>query len=353
MEIVSADDPTLSDAMGALSAMEAEDSPAPETPEATPTPDSVTPEEQPAPAPAEVDVPEKPDAVEPGAPATEESPDKDKQSTEQPKPEGSRYEKNRTRLEGGWQKLNEEKATTRATAEALKRDRDILDRERADFVRKQAAANKPKFAPEDYERHSLTLEGRAATLEREAKKLEEDGKFEAAEARKEEAIADKVNAKKAREYAGQLRANPPQADPTEAQVNEKFKADQKQWWTKAAIDFPAAAKGGTPEAEAIKGALTPGHPQFNPVAARFVEAYPEGLYYLTELVSAKSSAARVPTMETELGQLRAKVKELSEKLAPNIEAAHGRTNAGTPEFSQMNEDQQFAELERMAQSMSR
>jgi hypothetical protein len=188
----------------------------------------------------------------------------------------SRYAKTAQRQEKSWAEINRQKDEVRKERERLETERKQFEEQR----RKQEAA----LSPEQYE---------AA-----AKRFEDQGKFDLADA--------------ARERAEELRRNPTQAKPqTEATAkppNSQLADDRKEWWTKAAIDFPNVSKEGTPEHTALKA--------FVAQEPRTLDS-PIMLYYAARMVNAETAAARVPELDKELGALRAKVKELESMTAPS------------------------------------
>ena len=262
--------------------------------ESTPTPETLSKTDTPA------------TATEQKTPAEQPKDDKAKAD----KPEPSRYEKARLRQEKSWQELNLQKAEFKSQQESLAKERAQLEQER------QAMAKaKPSFSPEQYEEA--------------AKRFEEQGKFDLADA--------------AREKAAELRKNPPAAVAARDQAQQQAKAQaleatRKEWWSKAAIDFPAVAKDGTPEAGALKA--------FVKAEPEILES-PKALYYAAQMVTAQSTAARVPELEKELGALRAKVKEYERLTAPSGPGSPAKL--GEP--GNASDSQQLAELERMANEM--
>lgn len=316
--VISPDDPQLGDAMAQLEADIAAEA-APATTPATPPADSATPA-QPAPEPAK-ETPAQPPETPPkdGAPAT-----KDQQAEKQV----SQFAKDQVRREKSWQALNERKAEFEKLETAHKQEREMFEQQRKTFEAERAKASQPKYKPEDYETH-------AAQLDKRAELLEKAGEFD-------DAAEAKALAKLARKNAAELRANPPQPAPDAAATAKKeedaFKAQQKEWWGKAAIDYPAVAKAGSPESEALK-ALIGSEPA--------VLTDPKGMYYAARLVTAETSAASVPTLTKELDGARAKIKELEQKLAiPGDGSITG--NLSPVPFEQQSEGEQLAALERMA-----
>lgn len=321
-------DPTLNDASAELDRLMAADAAAAGTADpqtasgsATTAGTSASPEAKAEVKPSE---PEKKD----GAPSTEEStvkpvtePGKEKAA------EPSKYEKAQLRFKKSWDDLNAEKADVRNRAASLEqREKELAQKETA--LKEQAAkAAQPKHKPEDYEQHAQRELAIAA-------KLEEAGDFDGA-------AEKRAWAKKANEYAKELRANPPKPPETDKEAKTRDDAARKEWWGKAAVDFPETAKPGSPQSNSLK-ALIESEPG--------VLNDPKGMYYAARLVNAESSAARVPELSKELDGLRAKVKELEQKLQiPNDGAANQL--GGEVGFAQMSEAQQHAELVQMAKQL--
>jgi hypothetical protein len=75
--------------------------------------------------------------------------------------------------------------------------------------------------------------------------------------------------------------------------------------------------------------------------------HPQSIYLVTQLTAAESSAARVPAMEKELSQMKARVKELETLTAPGAPGQPPRLNGQIP-FEQQSREEQFAALEAMA-----
>lgn len=324
METIS-DDPTVGQVLELMGA----DAPA----EAPPTKDSA-PEAQRA---GQEVVTEVPPSSEPkaDAPATAESV-KPAEKTE-PKPDvprgteadkGSNFAKNQQRLQGSWKQLNEQKDAFRKEQESLKAEKEELTRKAQEFEVQRQKASQPQYTPEQ-------LEGYAVRQEKEAETLEAAGKYD-------EADKKRYKAEEFRQWAAQVRANPPAPSQTEAQLKAQFVEQQKQWWSKAAIDFPQVAKEGTPEAKALK-ALIESNPQT-------FEKYPDAMYWSARLVCAETTAARVSAQEKELGELRAKVKDLNEQLAIPIDTVGGQP-AGEKEFKDKSPEEQEAELRKMAAAL--
>lgn len=255
-------------------------------------------------------------------PTATDSKDKNQpQPTQPPKaPEPSRYAKSVERQNRSWKELNDQKAALAKEREELQSQRTAFEQQRAQATQQQQEA---EYTPEQYD---------AA-----AEKWEKEGKFD---------LADLARAK-----AKELRSQPPaqaraanQPDPRAQEQTQQaqLEAQRKEWWAKAAIDFPAVAKQGSPEQAAMQQFL-----QSEPGALQS----PKAMYYAARMVAAEAAAGRVPAMEAELGALRAKVKELEALTAPTTPGVPHGTAQGDIPFSQKSEQQQLAELEQTALAM--
>lgn len=328
--IISNDDPTVGQAMDALTAWEQESATSSTTP-ASPVAPEASANEPTAPATSE-GVESAPETRTPeGTPATKEqqTTDNKDQSQTQPKPGETKYEKNKQRIAKTWEEINREKELVRTTAETLKQREAALAEKEQRLAQREAKLSAPKFKPEDYEGH-------AAKLEAEAKALEDAGDFTKADRKR-------YDAEKAREYAQQLRANPPVADPTEAEQAQRFQARQKEWWGKAAVDFPNVIKDGTPERNALIQLLN---------AEPDIVNDPKGMYYASRLVTAETSAARVPELSKALEAAQARIKELEQLTAVPGDGNVPLANGAPKTFEQMNTAEQLAQLEAEARAMS-
>jgi hypothetical protein len=338
--IIAADDPTVSQAMEALAGWESESTATQPSPEPAPEASANEPT-----APATDDVTDQaakskdegPAATEdPKAPKSQDTTTKkdaksapEKSAEAKTDVEPSKYEKARQRQEKSWADLNAEKATVRTLADTVKQRAAELDRREHALAAKEAKLSQPRHKPEDYE--SL-----AARNEAEAKKLDDAGDYTKAEKLR-------WKAEEAREYAQQLRANPPKPDPTEAQQAEAFKQSQKEWWTKSALDYPDVAKEGTPQRAALI-ALLQNEPD--------IVNDPKGMYYASRLVQAETSAAAVPKLTKDLEAASAKIKELEQLLAVDGDGSANSGNNGPKTFEQMSNAEQLATLEAEARAMS-
>lgn len=258
----------------------------------------------------------------PGEPGSTSSATKPATETKEP----SKFEKAAARQKTAWEQINTEKADVRAERERLKAEREQFTNDRKALDQAKAKANAPKYQPGDYDEA-------ASGWEREAQALEEQGKFD-------EADEKRVLSRKAKERAKDLREHPPQPDPTDAQKEAKFREEQKQWWSKAAIDFPEVAKDGTPASAALKELIR---------SEPHIMGDPKAMYFASRMAQAETVAASVPGMAKELEALRAKVKDLEGKLEiPTEGAAH---QLGELSFAQKSEAEQEAELYAMAQDV--
>lgn len=338
--IVSADDPTVSQAMEALSAWEAESAAGPTTTPAASEP-AASANEPTAPATAENGQPNPQAKADEGTSATEDSTTQ-KPTNDQGKPTDSaakdktaanpptsKFAKDQERRLNTWKELNAEKELVRTTAETLKQREAALAAREQKLSQREAKLSQPRFKPEDYEQH-------AGKLEAEAKKLEDEGNFTQADRKR-------YDAEKAREYAAQLRANPPKADPSEAEQAAQFKARQKEWWGKAAVDFPNVIKEGTPERTALIELLNKEPDIVND---------PKGMYYASRLVSAETSAAHVPQLRKDLEAAQARIKELEQLTAVPGDGSVPATSSGPKAFKDMSSEEQLAQLEAEAKAMS-
>ena len=87
-----------------------------------------------------------------------------------------------------------------------------------------------------------------------------------------------------------------------------------------------------------------------PVVAKL----PGFIYFCAERAAMKVVADRVPTLEKELGELSAKVKEQDALLSPSPKSGGSvprQPGTKTKTFEQMTSEEQFAELRREAEAM--
>lgn len=308
------------------------DTPAAPVESATPTPT----------APVKVD--ETPTAPDPkpgeGTPATADP--------AKPVVEPSKYEKARARLEKTWENVNKEKTELQKQREEFARQQGEFESRRQAFETEQAKSTKPQHPPEAYDQFALKCVDDAEALEAQAEKLEADGKYGEADKAKADAAAKRKLSKDARAYAAEIRANPPKqpADPKAAEA--KFQQEQKEWWGKAAVDFPNVAKKGSPEALALEALIK------DPATRNDVLGSPKAMYFAARMVNAETAAARVPQLDKELGEARAKIKELEGQLSIPVEGdVRGAGGGAEKSFEEMTPDQQEAQLRREAEAIDR
>ena len=229
----------------------------------------------------------------------------------------SRYQKAQDRLQGGWSELNTAKQSLDGEREALKREREKLDTDRHEFQARREEAEQ-EFTPEKYE---------AA-----AKKFEAEGKLEFADL--------------ARARAEELRKNPPAQ--REGKAKAATEAQRKEWTLKAGVDFPELAKANSPLQVRVAQLLK---------EEADLAKHPKGIYLASRLASLEAEAGKAKDLESklsakdkELGTLQAKVKELETLTAPGGPggAAH---LPGAKTFEQMNDTEQFQDLERQANEL--
>lgn len=323
--VLTADDPQLDAAMAQLESDMAADATSTQAALATTT-DSAIPAQQSAPVQAKKEGVEPPKAdASPGAPATAEPKTTDSKPTDTK--QQSEYAKTKARKDDSWKALNTEKDEVHALRKQLEEQSSQLKRDREALEAEKAKVAQPKHKPEEYESYAQQCEKQAADLEA-------AGKFD-------EAAIAKYKATKAKEYADELRKNPPPAPKTDEQAIAEKQKLEKEWYGKGGIDYPLAAKQGTPENNALLELLKvePGLLQD-----------PKAMYYGLRLVTAETAAARVPSLDKDLSDARAKIKELQEKLEVTGGAAPPGSMAPVP-FEQQSGDEQWAALERDARAL--
>lgn len=353
-----ANDPTLGEAAAALARAEAEEAGTTE-PAVTPDPASG---ETVVPADEATDTGVKTASPEPaaGTPATEDKPKTN--STEQPKgPDGkfvSRYEKAKGRLGKEFEEAKTQKAEALKLQAELKAERDAIAKERAEFKAAQAKAQAPKHDPARYDAAATEWEAEAQRLESIGKKVYDDlegkGEYDQAEKRLERAKADATEqralAKRARAYAAELRANPPKQEEPDKEAEDRLEASRKEWLTKAGQEFPEVVKAGSPEKAAFDEFLQQNRAVVFGPDGKVKD--PQAVYYASRLVTAEVRAQKVPTMEKELADLRAKVKEQNEQL--NVSATDiGGGNLQGRKFEDLSDAEQEAQLRTEAAARDR
>lgn len=262
-------------------------------------------------------------------------------TAEPPKPEPevkdtrSKFAKEQERRDRSWKALEAEKAKVRAELAA---EREALKSEREAFQSQKPAP----ITAERYRATAENWEARAALLEKRAAAAEDADKFEEAEKLREEAAELNLDSKRARRMADELAKNPP---PTLEQSQAQVESGRKEWYSKAQIDFPNAAKPGTPESDALKALIAE-----NPDIARPENA--SQMYWACRLVTGETAAARVPTLVKQVSDQNAKIKELEAKLNISGDTTVLPT-AGEIPYDQMTYEQKEAALEREARRMQR
>lgn len=346
------DMPGLDEAIARLDAAEAAESQNYSQPDPTPEAEPTDPQ-QPGDTPDDGST--KPDSLPndtPAAPDTAKPPEPKTEPIKKPdaKMDAGKFAKDKQRRDDSWKALNTEKDTHKKAVEQFQAERSNFQREQQTFQQKQAKAS-AKYTPEQYEQTassklqvSENLSLQADGLERRSEQLEDAGKLleakqakQQAQEKREEALAEKGLARQLKSLADELRKNP---DPTAEQVKQKQQADLKHYTLEAAKKWPDIAKEGSEFQKNVANHLQEAARQgMDP------NEHPTLVYHAARLTAAESASARVPSMEKELGELRAKVKELEALTNPG-----GGTTAASkiPGESAKTDDEEFAELRQAA-----
>jgi hypothetical protein len=251
-------------------------------------------------------------------------------------PGKTRFEKAQERLPKSWKEFNaqkEETAKTHAQREAqlAKRETELQQREaNFDSQRREPTA-------QDYEAHAGRLLAASRAFEAEAKALEDKGDFPAAEAKRRLAQRQELYAEDALKAAEDVRKNPPDAKALARQ--HKIDAERREWTIKAGIDFPELAKKDSPLLQATALILQ---------SESELQGQPKGTYIAARIAAAELAAARVPDLEKRLASKEARVKDLEALTTPGGAGSPARVPPGDAPRS---DAEQFAELQRMAESM--
>lgn len=295
------------------------------------------------------------DSLPEGTPAAAEP--KTEQPASEPKKEietqGSNFAKSQVRLEKTWKAVNDEKANIAKEREAIKAQQQSFEQQKQQWEAKRAQES-AKLKPEEFEQQAQSKIGQATQMSEQAdawdaraKQLEDAGEFADAEkaaanakqlrkqAATQEGLADLLKAR-----ADELRKNP---DPTAEQFKAQVERQKQHFTMEAAKKWPDIAKEGSEFQKQVIGHLKTLEAQ----RPHLVDD-PSIIYDVARLVAAETGAARVPTMEKELGELRAKVKELQALTTPS----GGRTAVTDPHKSAPSEQDEAAEIRAMALSMS-
>jgi hypothetical protein len=266
----------------------------------------------------------------------------------------SAFSKNAQRLEKNW-KAVQERTTQLDASEAQLKQREQTIAQREQKAQLADARAKSKFTPEQYEqaasgklKSAETLTLQADGLDRRAEQLEADGKYGEAELAKkqaqdlrEQAAGVKYTARQMKEMAENLRKNP---DPTIEQHKAAMEGQKKYYLVEAAKQWPDLAKDGSEFQKQMAGHLK--------AAADLgidPNEFPSIFYHAARLTAAETAAARVPAMDKELGELRAKVKELELLTTPGGGQGSAQRQ---PEAGAKTDEQEEAELRHEANQRS-
>lgn len=237
------------------------------------------------------------------------------------KASGSAFKQNADRLDKTWKAVNERKVQLDGREQQLaQREQQLVVQEQR--IKLQEARSAQKYSPEQYEQASQTraqnadgFDLQADGLERRADKLEESGDYANAERARaqakglrEQAIVERSTAKQLKDYAGHLRANP---SPTVEQHQAQKARELQHYTTEAAKAWPELAQSGSEFQKRTAAHLN--------AAAKYgldANENPAIMYFAAQLTHFERTAARVPEMEKELGELRAKVKDYEKLTAP-------------------------------------
>ncbi len=240
-----------------------------------------------------------------------------------PKETTSAFSKDQQRKDQSWKSLNSEKEAFRKQQQDFALER-AKYQQNIDRDQQAKAKSSSKNGPEFYEQGASALlqaadasDLQADGLEARAQRLEDNGDEAGAtkikaqvKALRNQAIVNRSKSEEAKNYADHLRKNP---DPTLQQIQEK-NASALKFYTLEAAKIPGCedmVKEGSEFLQKMavyeKNLEEQGYPVIeNPVMR----------YHVAQFIRAESAAGRVPAMEKELGQLRAKVKELEAFTAP-------------------------------------
>lgn len=241
--------------------------------------------------------------------------DKDPKPKEEEKPL-SNYEKAKAaakeREARAWKKINEEKERLAQAA------RELEDRQR------DTAQPASRYSADDYR-------ASAERWETEADKLEAEGEFEKADEKRNLA---RLALKQAETLAKQ--GTPPTKAETDHET--KLRLAQKAALQRAREEMPELTQKGSPLNEAVVGLL-----RANPGLLDTAE----GPYWAAKYAQAESQASRVPDLEAEVSEFKAKIKELEE--ATSVGGASGPTaQPAQKAFEEMTLEEQERELAKMA-----
>jgi hypothetical protein len=302
---------------------------------------------------------EKPNEISTDTPATAESKPaespKPKIETQKPKDTRSDFAKAQERKDTSWKALQADREAFAKEKAAIAAERALHQREvEAWKVRQAKAAN--KYSPEEYDigaermtQIATSHDQQAEAFEARAEKLEGDGEFSKAEQAKakarelrESAAGQRIQAKNAKEYAAHLRQNP---DPTLEQITARNKQAARDYTLKAVEQWPEFGKQGSEFQQKAAGYL-----QNLKQQGMDANENPALWFHVAQFVAAESAAARVPAMEKELGETRARVKELELLVTPGGGQAAAQVQ---PLKSTLTDEEELEALRREAMTMSR
>ena len=234
----------------------------------------------------------------------------------------SAFAKDQQRLAGTWKQVNEEKARIAQERAAIQSERVRLQQEQAKLEQRRQGANKNKITPEVYDQSAaaarkfvsdavLQLDG----LRFRKSKFEEAGQYtEAAkldgqiEALQKQAHVQEYQAGQFEEIAKNMRANPDLSGDALTKRNQEHLA---HYTVEAAKKWPELAQNGSEFQKATAKAIS-----ILRQSGLDENDAPVLRYFAAEHVAAQSAAARVPAMERELAQLRARIKEFETNTTP-------------------------------------
>lgn len=312
--------PDLNDAMSRLEAAEAAEQPITQDVKVQTDGDSpATP-----PEPASDDIAPQPDPLPSDTPAAAYPKPAEPAKTPNPKTadKGTPFAKDKLRRDDSWKALNEQKATV-AQQEAQLRARTEAHQREVENWKLQQAKSKTQYTPEQIEARASQHANSAASateqaeaFQAQADAMENAGNLKGAaqaqlkaDAMKEQANEAKAMAKALKRQADIVRQQPP--DNTLVQHKAKLDQQMRGYTMKAVEQWPEFGKKDSQFQKSVASGL-----QEASKMGLDVNENPGLLYYAARLVAGETAAARVPAMEKELGELRAKVKELDGLTAP-------------------------------------
>ena len=220
----------------------------------------------------------------------------------------------------------------------------------ADVEAFKAEQQQSQITPEKWDQWAANQLLAAAEKQTAAEKAEKDGNFDLAEKLKDEVKFLRRDAATGKENAEALRKNPPKTD---AQKQEQFQTDQRQWIGKAATDFPEFGKKGSE----IQSAAAE---RFKQLVAETPQLgkFPGLIYYCAEYAALKTAADRVSVLEKsvsdkdkELGELKTKLTEADALLNPSPSGGAARLPKGQKARSEMTLQEEMAALQAEAAQM--